>query len=124
MAKKIRSLLSEIDKKFKESEEGIDVINTLFAKLENAPTQTMKEKFESEMKKEIKKLQRLRDFFRTNQNNSDIKDKSKLDQGRKMIENEMERFREHEKEFKMKQFSQRALMQDNDKGNFIDGERV
>ena len=47
----------------------------------------MKEKFESEMKKEIKKLQRLRDFFRTNQNNSDIKDKSKLDQGRKMIEN-------------------------------------
>lgn len=54
------------------------------------------------MKKEIKKLQRLRDFFRSNQNNPDIKDKSKLDQGRKMIENEMERFREHEKEFKMK----------------------
>ena len=47
----------------------------------------MKEKFETEMKKEIKKLQRLRDFFRTNQNNADIKDKSKLDQGRKMIEN-------------------------------------
>ena len=47
----------------------------------------MKEKFETEMKKEIKKLQRLRDFFRTNQNNPDIKDKSKLDQGRKMIEN-------------------------------------
>ena len=38
-------------------------------------------------KKEIKKLQRLRDFFRTNQNNPDVKDKSKLDQGRKMIEN-------------------------------------
>lgn len=47
----------------------------------------MKEKFESDMKKEIKKLQRLRDFFRTNQNNPDIKDKSKLDNGRKMIEN-------------------------------------
>jgi CCR4-NOT transcriptional regulation complex NOT5 subunit len=27
-----------------------------------------------------------------------------------MIENEMERFREHEKEFKMKQYSKRALM--------------
>ena len=39
------------------------------------------------MKKEIKKLQRLRDFFRSNQSNPDIKDKSKLDQGRKMIEN-------------------------------------
>jgi len=47
----------------------------------------MKEKFEGEMKKEIKRLQRLRDFFRTNQNNSEIKDKSKLDNGRKMIEN-------------------------------------
>jgi CCR4-NOT transcription complex subunit 3 len=47
----------------------------------------MKDKFEADMKKEIKKLQRLRDFFRSNQNNTDIKDKSKLDNGRKMIEN-------------------------------------
>jgi len=74
------------------------------------------------MKKEIKKLQRLRDFFRTNQNNPDIKDKSKLDQGRKMIENEMERFREHEKEFKMKQYSKRALAADYErKDNFVRG---
>jgi hypothetical protein len=29
MAKKIRSLLSEIDKKFKESEEGIEIIDEL-----------------------------------------------------------------------------------------------
>lgn len=73
------------------------------------------------MKKEIKKLQRLRDFFRSNQNNPDIKDKMKLDQGRKMIENEMERFREHEKEFKMKQYSKRALAADFEKkGNFVD----
>ena len=73
------------------------------------------------MKKEIKKLQRLRDFFRSNQNNPDIKDKSKLDQGRKMIENEMERFREHEKEFKMKQYSKRALAADFErKGHFVD----
>jgi len=44
-----------------------------------------------------------------------------LDQGRKMIENEMERFREHEKEYKMKQYSKRALMQDHEKqGNFVD----
>ena len=46
--------------------QGIGIINNLQAKLENAPTQSMKEKFESDMKKEIKKLQRLRDFFRTN----------------------------------------------------------
>lgn len=38
-----------------------------------------------------------------------------------MIENEMERFREHEKEFKMKQFSKRALQANLEKsGNFVD----
>ena len=56
MAKKMRTLLAEIDKKFKESEEGIEVIKQIQAKLENAGTQAMKEKHESEMKKEIKKL--------------------------------------------------------------------
>jgi hypothetical protein len=37
-----------------------------------------------------------------------------------MIENEMERFREHEKEFKMKQYSKRALAADFEKkSNFV-----
>jgi CCR4-NOT transcriptional regulation complex NOT5 subunit len=36
----------------------------LRSKLINAPTQAMKEKYEQEMKKEIKKLQRIRDYFR------------------------------------------------------------
>ena len=108
MAKKLRTLLAEIDKKFKESEEGIAAIDQIQLKLEHAQTQAMKEKYEGEMKKEIKKLQRQRDFFRSNQGNADIKDaatKGKLDLGRKLIEQEMERFREHEKEFKMKQYS-------------------
>lgn len=38
------------------------------------------------MKKEIKKLQRLRDWFKTNMNNQDIKDKSKLVEAKKRIE--------------------------------------
>jgi len=52
----------------------------------NAPSQSQKEKFEIEMKKEIKKLQRLRDWFKTNMNNQDIKDKSKLLEAKKRIE--------------------------------------
>ena len=41
--------------------------------------------------------------------------------GRKLIEQEMERFREHEKEFKMKQFSKRALQMSLEKSsNFVD----
>jgi hypothetical protein len=39
MSKKIRNLLSEIEKKFKDSEEGIQIIDALQLKLENAPTQ-------------------------------------------------------------------------------------
>ncbi|MFS8160478.1 MAG: hypothetical protein ACMG6E_09795 [Candidatus Roizmanbacteria bacterium] len=38
------------------------------------------------MKKEIKKLQRLRDWFKTSMNNQDIKDKSKLVEAKKRIE--------------------------------------
>jgi CCR4-NOT transcriptional regulation complex NOT5 subunit len=39
-----------------------------------------------EMKKEIKKLQRVRDYFRTNINNPDIKDKEKLTEAKRRIE--------------------------------------
>ena len=46
----------------------------------------MKEKYEIEMKKEIKKLQRVRDYFRAQINNSEIKDKSKLMDARRRVE--------------------------------------
>jgi CCR4-NOT transcriptional regulation complex NOT5 subunit len=38
------------------------------------------------MKKEIKKLQRVRDFFRQTQNNPDIRDKTKFIEAKKRIE--------------------------------------
>ena len=38
------------------------------------------------MKKEIKKLQRLRDWFKSNMGNQDIKDKSKLAESKRKIE--------------------------------------
>jgi len=40
------------------------MIAQLEQKIENATSQAMKEKAELDMKKEIKKLQRLRDFFK------------------------------------------------------------
>ena len=45
-----------------------------------------KEKYELEMKKEIKRLQRIRDFCRMQMNSSDIKDKSRLQEGCKRVE--------------------------------------
>lgn len=45
-----------------------------------------KEKYEQELKKEIKKLQRLREQIKTWQSSSDIKDKKPLTEARKQIE--------------------------------------
>jgi CCR4-NOT transcriptional regulation complex NOT5 subunit len=42
----------------------------------------MKDKYELEMKKEIKKLQRIRDYFRQ----SDIKDMEKAKEARRRVE--------------------------------------
>jgi len=47
---------------------------------------SMKEKYEIEMKKEIKKLQRIRDYFRALINNPDVKDKSKPTEARRRVE--------------------------------------
>lgn len=69
----------------------------------------MKEKAELDMKKEIKKLQRLRDFFKQGLNSGEIKEKQKLQDYRKKIEAEMEKFREHEKEFKLNKLTKSAL---------------
>ena len=99
MTKLVRKMQAEIDKNLKQIEEvptlsinillciqGIATLEELEFKLQNAPSQSQKEKFEIEMKKEIKKLQRLRDWFKTNMNNQDIKDKSKLLEAKKRIE--------------------------------------
>ena len=45
-----------------------------------------KEKYESDLKKEIKKLQRLRDQIKTWAASNDIKDKRALMDNRKLIE--------------------------------------
>lgn len=69
------------------------------------------------MKREIKKLQRIRDAFKCNLNNGDIKDKDKLLDGIKRIETvllffnakEMEWFRKHEREYKQKEYGNSTL---------------
>lgn len=99
MTKLVRKMQAEIDKNLKAIDEvlpytfttnflkqGIVTLEGLESKLQNAPSQSQKEKFEIEMKKEIKKLQRLREWFKGNLSNQDIKDKSKLLEAKKRIE--------------------------------------
>jgi len=46
----------------------------------------MREKYELELKKEIKKLQRIRDMMRAAHNNPDMKEKQRYLEARKRIE--------------------------------------
>jgi CCR4-NOT transcription complex subunit 3 len=55
-------------------------------KLFSSTTQLQREKIEADLKKEIKKLQRLRDQVKTWQTMSEVKDKESLEAARKKIE--------------------------------------
>lgn len=71
------------------------------------------------MKREIKRLQRLRDIFRQNVNNPAIVEQHKLVEARKRIETEMEKFRDHEKEYKSKKPTKAAMLNETEiKGKF------
>ena len=62
-----------------------------------------------DLKKEIKKLQRLRDQIKTWISSNDIKDKTALTNARKLIETKMEKFKVCEKETKTKTYSKEGL---------------
>lgn len=106
-----KKLQSEIDKTIKKIHEGIEEFHQLWAKFENTTNTGLKEKYESDLKREIKKLQRLRDQIKAWQLMPEIKDKNALNDSRKSIENEMERFKALEKETKIKAFSKEGLIQ-------------
>ncbi|CAH8843067.1 unnamed protein product [Trichobilharzia szidati] len=79
-------------------------------KFESSNNPTQKEKFEGDLKKEIKKLQRLRDQIKTWITASEVKDKRPLLEARKEIEQDMERFKVIEKETKTKAYSKEGLL--------------
>jgi hypothetical protein len=79
------SSIAEIDRVLKKVEEGVEVFDDIWEKVYSAPQQSLKEKYEADLKKEIKKLQRLRDQIKTWISSGDIKDKSALTEARKVI---------------------------------------
>eukprot|EP00227_Mantoniella_beaufortii_P021706 CAMPEP_0197603914 /NCGR_PEP_ID=MMETSP1326-20131121/40156_1 /TAXON_ID=1155430 /ORGANISM="Genus nov. species nov., Strain RCC2288" /LENGTH=278 /DNA_ID=CAMNT_0043171495 /DNA_START=60 /DNA_END=893 /DNA_ORIENTATION=+ len=104
-----RKLQAEIDRTLKKIEEGVEVFDRIFNKVQDAENQNQKEKYEADLKKEIKKLQRYRDQVKTWAGSNEIKDKGPLLEARKTIEREMERFKVCEKETKTKAFSKEGL---------------
>uniref|UniRef100_A0A673FQL9 CCR4-NOT transcription complex subunit 3 n=1 Tax=Sinocyclocheilus rhinocerous TaxID=307959 RepID=A0A673FQL9_9TELE len=104
-----RKLQGEIDRCLKKVTEGVEQFEDIWKKLYNAANANQKEKYESDLKKEIKKLQRLRDQIKTWVASNEIKDKKQLVENRKLIETQMERFKIVERETKTKAYSKEGL---------------
>ncbi|KAJ9477221.1 General negative regulator of transcription subunit 3 [Pseudozyma hubeiensis] len=105
-----RKLQTEIDKTLKKVAEGVESFEDMFDLLQRSTNATQKEKMESDLKTQIKKLQRLRDQIKTWLQSNDIKDKKPLLDNRKLIETQMEKFKAIEKEMKTKAFSKEGLI--------------
>jgi CCR4-NOT transcription complex subunit 3 len=81
-----RKLQQEVDKCFKKVAEGMADFDAIYEKIEQSTNPAQKEKLEDQLKREIKKLQRLRDQIKTWATGNDIKDKQPLLEQRKLIE--------------------------------------
>lgn len=64
----------------------MDTFEDIWQKVHNAANSNQKEKYEADLKKEIKKLQRLRDQIKSWIASPEIKDKTNLLEYRKLIE--------------------------------------
>ncbi|CAH2006066.1 unnamed protein product [Acanthoscelides obtectus] len=104
-----RKLQGEIDRCLKKVTEGVETFEDIWQKVHNATNSNQKEKYEADLKKEIKKLQRLRDQIKSWIASAEIKDKSILMDNRKLIETQMERFKVVERETKTKAYSKEGL---------------
>jgi CCR4-NOT transcription complex subunit 3 len=80
------TISAEIDRCLKKVAEGVEKFEETWQKVHNASNANQKEKYEEDLKKEIKKLQRLRDQIKTWIASAEIKDKSVLMDKRKLIE--------------------------------------
>lgn len=114
-----RKLQQEFDKTNKKISEGLSVFDDIHEKLMTTEISSQKEKLESDLKKEIKKLQRLRDQLKTWLNDNSIKlDKNLLQENRTRIEHAMDQFKDLEKSSKIKQFSNEGLELQSQKPKF------
>ena len=59
-----RKLQTEIDRTLKKVQEGVEVFDSIWNKVHDTEHANQKEKFEADLKKEIKKLQRYREQIR------------------------------------------------------------
>lgn len=81
-----RKLANEVERCFKKVEEGVQAFESIYDKIISSNNPAQKEKQEDLLKKEIKKLQRMRDQIKAWTAMNDIKDKKPLLEKRRLIE--------------------------------------
>lgn len=81
-----RKLQQEVDKTFKKVDEGCAEFDSIYEKIELSTNASQKDKLEENLKREIKKLQRLRDQIKSWHASTEVKDKEPLMDKRKLIE--------------------------------------
>lgn len=107
-----RKLQQEVDKLLKKVKEGLEEYEDIYEKFQNTDSdnQSYREKLESDLKREIKKLQKHREQIKNWLSKDEIKDRAEvLMENRRLIESGMERFKSIEKIMKTKKFSTEAL---------------
>lgn len=106
-----RKLQKDMDITVKKVDDGIDEFATVWEQAASATSAAQKDKLGEELKRSINKLQRLRAQIREWISQADIKSncKDKLEDARRRIEADMQRFKDFERELKTKAFSTCAL---------------
>lgn len=98
---------------FKKIHEGLDLFNYYFSRHEASSNDSQREKLETDLKKEIKKLQKFRDQIKNWQGNDSLEATIaplKLQEHRRLVEEAMECYKEVEKNSKMKSYSNQSIM--------------
>lgn len=103
-----------MDRVFKKIKEGMEIFDTLYERHQTTSSSSQRDKLESELKKEIKKLQRFREQVKNWQTASEVKEKDKLLEYRKLVERAMEQYKEVERGSKSKAYSNEALAETED----------
>lgn len=106
-----RKLQKEIDNVLKKVDDGIGEFDEFWEQATSAANGQQKERLGEELKKSINKLQRLRAQMREwiSQSSVPSASKDKLEDSRRKIEHDMQRFKEFERDLKTKAFSTCAL---------------
>eukprot|EP00442_Polarella_glacialis_P017057 CAMPEP_0115055730 /NCGR_PEP_ID=MMETSP0227-20121206/4807_1 /TAXON_ID=89957 /ORGANISM="Polarella glacialis, Strain CCMP 1383" /LENGTH=850 /DNA_ID=CAMNT_0002440339 /DNA_START=75 /DNA_END=2627 /DNA_ORIENTATION=- len=107
-----RKLQKDIETVLKKGNEGLDEFSEYWDQATSARDPASKEKLGEELKKSINKLQRLRAQMREWIAQSTVPQglKDKLEEARKKIEGDMQRFKDFERDLKTKAFSTSALV--------------